>query len=1032
MSTERTKCVTDPVGLMAVRDRREAKNLSSLLYIFLSFFSLRLLCLYIGLVLAVSGALMLSPSYAFAIGGESYVSFENGKGEFPLSISVRSTPLCASSRDYPGVQLILKEFQGDIAKVTGSEPEISIDTIPSSREIVLVGTIGKSPLVDELAAKGKIDVTGIAGEWEASLIQVVDNPFPGVDRALVIAGSDKRGTIYGMFDISERIGVSPWYWWADVSIKHHEEIFILPGRHSDGPPSVKYRGIFLNDEWPDLTNWVQAKYGLAPVCQNPPVPPGVANYAHEFYERIFELLLRLKANYLWPAMWNNAFNEDDSMNARLADEYGIVMGTSHQEPMLRAQKEWDRRYSQTIGPWNFGKYPDTVEKFWREGIRRNRNYESIITIGLRGPNDTPMAPGGPEANMDLLKKIVDVQRNILSEEINPDDTKVPQLWCPYKEVLDFYNAGFRVPDDVTILWTDDNWGNIRRLPTAEERKRRGGAGIYYHFDYHGGPRNYQWINTSPISKIWDQMSLAKEYCADRIWIVNVGHLKGYELPINYFMDIAWDTDEWTYSNIDEYTQLWAEEQFGPKYSKEIAEIVSKCAKYDGRRKPELLSPTTYSIVDYREADNVVADFRSIVSRAEDIYREVPKDEQDAFCELVLFPLKASEIVNELYVAAGKNALYAKQGRTSANDMAAQVRSLFQLDTSLMGYFNRVFAGGKWDHFMDQPVLGYTSWNQPQSNNLDAIPLVDMKPLDSASIGVAVEGSTESWPGSETEATLPDFDSFNRQSFYIDVFNRGKTSFKFSATASEPWVKTSSANGEVDRETRVWVSVDWDKLPKGLDSATVHVAGTDRDVIVKVRALNSEEPSRDRLQGFVEGEGLVSIEAQHYTNKTDVGTNRWIEIQDYGQTLSAMRTNSSVDSQSATPGKDSPCLEYKMFVFDSGEVDVEGIFGPTLNFVPDRGLRYAVSFDDDTPQIVSLVPQGYNAQNGNREWEKCVADNTRRSRASFMIPRPGYHTLKIWMVDPGVMLEKVIVNLGGLKPSYLGPPESFHENVANEK
>jgi hypothetical protein len=976
--------------------------------------------------------LFMFSSHAYAIGGESYVRFESVKGAFPLSVAGKSVPLCVSAKDYPGVLLILKYFQNDIDSITGTTPEILIDKIPPTNEVVIVGTIGKNPAIDDLIAKKKIDVTSVAGKWEASLIQVVNDPFPGVDRALVIAGSDQRGTIYGMFDISERIGVSPWYWWADVPIRHHKDIFILPGRHADGPPSVKYRGIFLNDEWPDLTGWIQAKYGFAPQSKNPPVPPGVANYGHEFYERIFELLLRLKANYLWPAMWSNAFNEDDTLNPRLANEYGIVMGTSHQEPMLRAQKEWDRRYQNTIGPWNFAKYPDTVENFWREGIRRNKNYESIITVGLRGPNDTPMAPGGPEANMALLKKIVDVQRKIIGEEMNPDVTKVPQLWCPYKEVLDFYNAGFRVPDDVTILWTDDNWGNIRRLPTLEERNRSGGAGVYYHFDYHGGPRNYQWINTNPIAKIWDQMSLAKGYGADRIWIVNVGHLKGYELPISYFMDLAWNTNRWTNNNIDEYTRLWAEQQFGPKYSNETADILSRYTKYDGRRKPELLSPETYSLVNYQEADDVVAEFKSITSEAEGIYNELPEDEREAFYELVLFPTKASEIVNELYVDAGKNELYASQGRASTNDMAAEVHSLFEADTSLMGYFNHTFANGKWDHFMDQPVLGYTSWNQPQSNNLDAIRLAELKVPDSTSMGVAVQGSSESWPGSENEAMLPEFDSFNRQSFYLDIFNRGAARFEYSIKIDEPWIKVSSSKGEVDKQIRLWISLDWKRVPKGMDSATVSIAGAGCVVPVKIKISNPKGLSPDRLKGFVEGEGFVSIEAEHYSKKIDKGTNRWIKIRDYGQTSSSMRTLSAVGAPSPAPGKDAPSLEFRMFLFDAGKIDVEGIFGATLNFIPDRGLRYAVSVDGGKPEIVALIPQGYIAQNGSRDWERSVMDNVRDSYTSFTIEKPGYHTLKIWMVDPGVVLEKIVVNCGGVKPSYLGPPESFHENVANEK
>jgi len=978
-----------------------------------------------GLLILLSIFLLVPVHRACAIGGKSYIRFEKVEGGFPLSASGKSTPLCVSSKDYPGVLRLVAAFQNDIASVTGAMPDIFTDEVPSSKEIVIVGTLGRSPLIEQLVQAKKISTEGIEGEWESFLIQSVDKPFPGVDRALVIAGSDKRGTIYGMFDVSKGIGVSPWYWWADVPVKHHKNLFILPGRHSDGPPSVKYRGIFLNDEYPDLTRWVTAKYGEAAVSSNPPVPPGVANYGHEFYERIFELLLRLKANYLWPAMWNNAFNEDDRQNPKLADEYGIVMGTSHQEPMLRAQKEWDRRYKSTLGSWNYAKYPDTLENFWRKGIRRNKNYESIITMGLRGADDTPMAPGGPEANMALLEKIVRVQRTMLAEEMSPDVTKVPQLWCLYKEVLDFYKAGMRVPDDVTLLWPDDNWGNIRRLPTAEERMRSGGAGVYYHFDYHGGPRSYQWINTNPIAKIWDQMTLAKKYGADWIWIVNVGHFKGYEFPIEYFMSLAWDTKRWTNSNINEYTRLWAEREFGPKYADEIADIISKYSKYNGRRKPELLSSTTYSLVNYREAESVVADFKTITSEAEKIYEKLPEDQKDAFYELVLFPAKASAIVNGLYVAAGKNALYAKQGRSSTNDMAERTRALFEADTTLMGYFNRTFAHGKWDHFMDQSHLGYTAWQDPPTNSLRAIHLTELEVPEVASMGVAVEGSEATWPGTDRDPVLPVFDPFNRQRYYVEVFNKGKTPFEYVARADEPWIEISAPDGEIRKQTRIWVNINWSKAPKGDAGGAITITGTNQKVCVSVKLSNPTGITRTSLHGFIEGNGHVSIEAEHYTKNTEFGSNRWMRIEDYGHTLSAMRATSAIDAPPATPGKDSPCLEYRMYLLDTGEAEVEGIFGATLNFMPGRGLRYAVSFDDDPPQVVTLVPQTYNAQNGNRDWEQSVIQNARYSRTAHRISKPGYHTLKIWMVDPGVVLEKLVVDLGGVKQSCLGPPESFH-------
>ena len=961
---------------------------------------------------------------SFALGQVQYVEKIGGPGSFPIVQQGTAASLFVDSNDFAGVIRATGDLQADIARVTGLTPKISHDENNPGKNVIIIGAIGKSRIIDLLIAAHKIDASPIAGKWESFFIQVVPEPLPGVANGLVIVGSDKRGTIYGIYDLSEQMGVSPWYWWADVTPEHQNALFVKPGRYIQGPPAVKYRGIFLNDEAPDLSNWIYSKFGTVATGTNPPVPPGVANYNHQFYTKLFELILRLKGNYLWPAMWNNAFNEDDPENPRLADEYGIVMGTSHQEPMLRAQKEWDRRYQKTLGSWNYAKHPAVVENFWREGIQRNKNFESIITIGLRGANDTPMAEGGPEANMALLEKIVEVQRKIIAEEMNPDVTKVPQLWCLYKEVQDFYNAGMRAPDDVTLLWAEDNWGNVRRLPTAEERSRSGGAGIYYHFDYHGGPRSYQWINTSPISKIWDQMSLAGQYGADRIWIVNVGHFKGYEFPLEYFMDLAWDTNRWISDNTDEFTRRWAEREFGPAYARDIADIIAKYTKYNGRRKPELLEPNTYSPVNYREAENVVTDFKTITAKAEELYGKLPEAKRDAFYELVLFPTKASALVNELYLAAGRNALFARQGRAGANDTAAKTRALFQTDTNLMNYFNQTFAHGKWNHFMDQSHLGYTTWRDPPQNNLDAIKLAEIEVPEAAAMGVAVEGSEAAWPGDPGDAILPQFDVFNQQHRYIDVFNKGKAPFEFTATASNPWIVLSETKGTVEKDKRLWAGVDWNKAPKGTASGTIILAGTSNNVTVKVDAFNPTVVTRDSLQGFVEGEGFVSIEAEHYTKNTDAGVNRWIKIDDYGRTLSGMRAEAPADAPEATPGKDSPCLEYQMYLFSTGKVDVAAILAPTLNFVPSRGLRYAVSFDDEAPQVVTLVPQNYNAQNGNRDWEKSVEDNARYGHTTHPLTKSGYHTLKFWMVDPGIMLQKLVVNLGGVKPSYLGPPESY--------
>ena len=642
-------------------------------------------------------AVIASAQTVSTINSESYVSAEMKPGSFILSASAASAPICVSSGDFPGVLRAAKDLAGDVERVTNAKPLLITDSIPSSGEIV-VGTIGRNPWIDSLISQKKISVEGISGKWETFLIQVVEKPFAGVDRALVIAGSDKRGTIFGIYDLSAQIGVSPWSWWADVPVRHRASLYVLPGRHTQGEPAVKYRGIFINDEAPALSGWAAEKFG---------------GFNSGFYVHVFELILRLKGNYLWPAMWGSAFADDDTLNPRLADEYGIVMGTSHHEPMMRAQAEWHRYGS---GPWNYEKNDSVLKDFWTKGIKRMDSHESIVTIGMRGDGDMPMTVG---SNIDLLERIVKGQRDILGTVTGKDVTTIPQDWALYKEVQDYYDKGMRVPDDVTLLLCDDNWGNIRKLPTLEDKPRPGGYGIYYHYDYVGGPRNYKWLNTNQIERTWEQMHLAYAYGAKQIWIVNVGDIKPMEYPIQFFMDYAWNPDALPAERLPDYTRHWAEQQFGKEHAAEIAEIMTAYTKYNARRKPELLSPDTYSLVDYREAETVVADYNALAERAQHIYDAFPPESKDAFYQLVLHPVLACSNLSELYVTVAKNRLYAKEGRAETNSLAQKAQELFSKDSAISYYYNNIMAGGKWRHMMDQTHIGYTYWQQPDKNTLPA-------------------------------------------------------------------------------------------------------------------------------------------------------------------------------------------------------------------------------------------------------------------------------------------------------------------------
>jgi hypothetical protein len=922
-----------------------------------------------------------------------FVAFEAAPDRFPIASAGAARPLVVSASDFPGVRRVAGQLQADVGKVSGVQPAL-LDDVGNEQEVILIGTIGKSDLIDRVIADGKLDVSGVQGRWEAFVAQAVEAPLPGVARALVIAGSDKRGTIYGMYELSDEIGVSPWYYWADVPVEQHAELHALPGAFTLGEPAVKYRGFFLNDEAPALSGWAYEKFG---------------GFNSDFYAHVFELLLRLKGNYLWPAMWGRAFNDEDPENADLADELGVVMGTSHHEPMSRAQAEWERYGS---GAWDYQTNAAALRTFWEGGIRRLGNRDAIITLGMRGDGDVALSA---TADIALLERIVSDQRDLLSSVLPGRAlTDIPQVWTLYKEVQDYYDQGMRVPDDVTLLFADDNWGNIRKLPKLEDAPRAGGYGVYFHYDYVGGPRNYKWLNTSPIARTWEQMSLARAYGADRIWIVNVGDLKPVEFPTQFFLDYAWSPERLGAQDLGPYTERWAARQFGAERGAEVAELIAKYTKFNGRRKPELLAPGTYSLSAFREAETVVAEYNALSERAQALYDALPAPQKDAFYQLVLFPVQACANLNELYVAAAQNALYAEQGRAATNERAARVAELFARDATLTRYYNQTLAGGKWNHFMDQTHIGYTDWQEPAQNNAPATRQLQLPA--GAEMGVALEGSDQWWPSSSAAPTLPDLSQFEaRAERYIDVFNRGQAAFDFTATASVPWLSVSPAQGTVTQQTRLTVSVsDWSQVPAGLQSVPVTISGASgRSVVVQASVDNRATPP---LAGFVESNGYVSIEAEHYTSVVGTADVQWLRIPDLGRTLSAM-TPFPLTAPAQTAGGESPRLEYAVHLVNSGTVTVRAFLSPGLNF-HGAGLRYALSIDDGEPQVIDM-----HGDTSEQYWQEWVSDNINVSSSEHTVEAAGDHVLKFWMVDAGVVLQKLLLETRPVPASYLGPPES---------
>lgn len=924
------------------------------------------------------------------------VSDEAPPGGFTLVSGDRVAGFSHSEGEWPGVVRAIRDLQSDLERVTGRRPKIATAAGPVPGAI-LIGTLGKSTLIDGLVAAGKLDVSDLSGRWEGFVIATVEQPSPGVDQALVIAGSDKRGTIYGIYELAEQIGVSPWSWWADVPVKKRASVHVRPGRFLCAGPEVRYRGIFLNDEAPALTGWARAKFG---------------GLNRDFYAHVFELLLRLRANYLWPAMWDNAFNEDDPANAALADEFGIVMGTSHHEPMLRAHKEWKTHGS---GPWDYVKNSETLASFWSAGVRRNRAYESIFTLGMRGDGDEPMSES---ANVALLQKIVEDQRRIIAREVDPEVSRVPQLWALYKEVQEYYERGMRVPDDVTLLWCDDNWGNIRRLPVASERLRAGGAGVYYHFDYVGGPRNYKWLNTVPLTKIHEQMHLAWRHEATRIWIVNVGDLKPMEYPTEFFLRYAWDPARWPAEKLGDYALAWAGREFGAAHASEAVALLEGYTKLNGLRKPEMLAPDTFSLVDERESERVIELWRDLRARARRLDADLPENARPAFYQLVLHPVEACAVVAELQRAAGLNRLYAEQGRSSANTEAERARGLFKEDAALTRRWDALLDG-RWRGLMDQTHLGYIGWQQPPLNVMPAV--VEVQPKTRSELAVAVEGDRAARPGDypvSSVARLPVLHAWQPgRTRWFEVFNRGEGRLGFRITVSQPWLRVSTSSGVVGPDQRVEVDADWSRVPPGDSVARITVRATDGAGSVAIDVPVCRPVEIPDSGAFLEIAGRLSVEAPHFARALAGPGQEWKTLSGHGRAIGGV-TFYPVTADSTLPARDTPCLEYLLWFTRTGASRLRLVVSPTQAFVPGRGLRVAVSLDDEVPRIIDLL-----ADLSPTAWDRMVGDGVNQVTMPLRINTPGRHVLKIWKVDPGVVLQRFSIDFGAQSATYLGPIES---------
>jgi hypothetical protein len=796
------------------------------------------------LALALTGAAVP----ALACSGPAAVCSQPRPGAMAL-IGDGPVAVLTDVQDDAGVRDAAADLATDVARVGGRTVR------QDARTAVIVGTIGRNPIIDALIAAGRLDVRAVRGRWEGFLQQVVERPAPGIDRALVIAGADRRGAIFGAYDLSRRIGVSPWHWWADVPVRRQARLYVLPGARADWP-RVRYRGIFLNDEEPALGGWARATFG------------GVNA---RFYDKVFELTLRLKGNLLWPAMWSKSLWDDDPASAALAQRRGIVLGTSHHEPMERAHVEWQRHGS---GPWDYTKNAATLQSFWRAGLTRRAGRETLVTIGMRGDGDEAMTEG---TAIPLLQRIVADQRRIIAEVTGRPAAETPQVWALYKEVQDYFDAGMRVPDDVTLLFSDDNWGNIRRLPRPGER-RAGGYGVYYHFDYVGGPRNYKWLNTNQIARVWEQMQLARAHGADRLWIVNVGDLKPMELPTSFFLDLAWNPEAMPVAAMADYHRRWAAEQFGAAGAAAIGDVLDRTTRYLARQKPEFWSPDSWSLDD-GEADRVLTEWAAL---ARDAAAARPTGAVDAYFQLVEHPVLAAANLARLYVTVARNRRAAAEGRVEANALADAAARLFADDAAIRRRYE-ASAGGKWPMMMAQTHIGYTGWQQPE-----------------------------------------------------------------------------------------------------------------RDVMPAVQRVAPGTPVRSIAHGLPRPE--LVVDATRFTRSTGVSGARWLVVPGLGRNGGAVTPWPQVaPAQAAGRG---PALTYAVTLPSAGAWRVTVAASPSLD-VTNSGRRYAIAIDGGRPQVVDLW-----RGTGQREWADAVTRSVRETVTVHRVAAPGRHTVRLWMVDPGVVVQQL--------------------------
>lgn len=957
--------------------------------------------------------------------------------------------ICLEQSAFPGVIRVTEKVAHDVELVSGKKPQILVEkeipeTLESSGEdwTIIAATKGKSSFLKKLEEAGSAELKELEQKREcyAWIFPEIKNRTKS--NLLVIAGSDKRGTIYGLFHLSEMLGVSPFVDWCGLMPPKQEKIELREDMACiSKEPSVRYRGFFINDEWPAFGNWCNHNFG---------------GFNAKAYDHVFELLLRLKGNYLWPAMWSARFADDgpDLLNAELADEYGIIMGMSHHEPCLRQGEEYKylRGKNSVYGDaWNFRTNREGITKFWEDGLKRSGKFENVITVGMRGEADTAIMGKNAtlEDNIQLLRDVLKTQKKLIQERVNPDLTKVPRMIALYKEVEEFFYGnektkglmGAEELEDVILMLCDDNYGNLRTLPTEEMQKHAGGYGMYYHLDYHGWPVSYEWINSSYLPKIWEQMSMAYDFGVRELWMVNVGDIATQEFPLSFFLDMAYDFDRWGSRALNctqEYTRKWVRQQFGSveeETQDTIADILEQYTKIIHRRRPEALNPETYHPVQEKESSRIFEEEEQLLKKLQDVYETIEKTNPQnlsAFIALVYYPAFGTMNLVKMQILAGWNHYYANLGAVCANDYGDEVERCMEQDRKAVEMYHQMDQGRWYGMGMSQHI-GFTHWNEDECRNPVVMRVI---PLKKRSILVAADGTAQHAEGSpwlDNTMKLKDFLNPDCTRASVTLYSRSDLKAEYKVLKKPGWLSVEPMEGWLDgvsqKKVRLNLTLIKQRLPETnqdtiQDSLEIATPEGKCEITVPVYTGNLQ----DKKNVFVDTMGYLSIEAAHYVNSVPGNYKdrqvKFENLQGYGKTNSAMKAFPS--DACTVPGQDAPYLEYQFVLEESGTYEAEFYMQPSNPVTRENQLLYAVRINEEMTETVNAVEKDYQVGDQAEKWAEGVLSQIRRQTVSIKC-RAGFNTLRVYHVTPGFVLEKIVIYPMGEKPeeSYLGPAETYH-------